>query len=247
MQRVYLVRHGEVDNPGGVIYGRLPGFGLTPRGHDMAAAAADDLRELLDATPAQDADAVTDVPRAQDAAPGAIAAETAGATAARRPLLVASPLQRTRESAAPIATAFGINPVIDERVIEPWNAFEGTRPPSRSGAWRNPVNWPYFARPWQPSWGEPYREIVTRMRAAILAHTRAARGADVMIVTHQLPIWLVHRALAHEPLAHHPGRRRCALSSITVLEYRPSVGFTEVDYREPAARILNSAVNQGAA
>ena len=35
------MRHGEVDNPEGVIYGRLPGFGLTPLGTQMAEAAAD--------------------------------------------------------------------------------------------------------------------------------------------------------------------------------------------------------------
>jgi len=35
------VRHGEVDNPDGILYGRLPGFGLTALGRRMAAAAAD--------------------------------------------------------------------------------------------------------------------------------------------------------------------------------------------------------------
>ena len=34
------MRHGEVDNPNGVLYGRLPGFGLTELGHQMAARAA---------------------------------------------------------------------------------------------------------------------------------------------------------------------------------------------------------------
>ena len=37
---VHLVRHGEVDNPGGVLYGRIPGFGLSELGHRMAEAAA---------------------------------------------------------------------------------------------------------------------------------------------------------------------------------------------------------------
>ena len=35
------MRHGEVDNPDGILYGRLPGFGLTALGRRMAAAAAD--------------------------------------------------------------------------------------------------------------------------------------------------------------------------------------------------------------
>jgi broad specificity phosphatase PhoE len=38
---VHLVRHGEVDNPGGVLYGRLPGFHLSEAGRMMAKAAAD--------------------------------------------------------------------------------------------------------------------------------------------------------------------------------------------------------------
>jgi broad specificity phosphatase PhoE len=38
---VHLVRHGEVDNPGGVLYGRLPGYGLSENGRLMAKAAAD--------------------------------------------------------------------------------------------------------------------------------------------------------------------------------------------------------------
>ncbi|HEY7324996.1 MAG TPA: histidine phosphatase family protein [Streptosporangiaceae bacterium] len=37
---VHLVRHGEVDNPGGVLYGRLPGFSLSEAGRVMAKAAA---------------------------------------------------------------------------------------------------------------------------------------------------------------------------------------------------------------
>jgi broad specificity phosphatase PhoE len=38
---VHLVRHGEVDNPGGVLYGRLPGYRLSENGRMMAKAAAD--------------------------------------------------------------------------------------------------------------------------------------------------------------------------------------------------------------
>ncbi|MDD7384651.1 MAG: histidine phosphatase family protein [Actinomycetaceae bacterium] len=37
---IHLVRHGEVDNPTGVLYGRQPGFHLTPLGHSMAASVA---------------------------------------------------------------------------------------------------------------------------------------------------------------------------------------------------------------
>jgi len=38
---VHLMRHGEVENPDGVLYGRLPEYFLSDLGHEMAAAAAD--------------------------------------------------------------------------------------------------------------------------------------------------------------------------------------------------------------
>jgi broad specificity phosphatase PhoE len=38
---VHLLRHGEVHNPDGVLYGRLPGYHLSANGRMMAAAAAD--------------------------------------------------------------------------------------------------------------------------------------------------------------------------------------------------------------
>lgn len=211
-QRIHLVRHGEVENPEGVLYGRLDGFPLSERGRRMAKLAADDL-----------------VAR--------------GVPAAR---LVTSPLERTKESAAPIAEAFGLEPIVDDDVVEPWNVFEGLDLRARLGAWRDPRNLQYFARPWVPSWGEPYVEIVARMRRAIMRHAAAAHGGDVIVVSHQLPIWLVHRALRHQHLAHSPAGRRCALSSITSFEYHPATGFFEADYRTPAASELRAATDRGA-
>jgi broad specificity phosphatase PhoE len=41
---VHLVRHGEVHNPGGVLYGRLPGYRLSVAGEEMAALDAEALR-----------------------------------------------------------------------------------------------------------------------------------------------------------------------------------------------------------
>lgn len=37
---IHLVRHGEVHNPEGVLYGRIPGYHLSELGHRMADAAA---------------------------------------------------------------------------------------------------------------------------------------------------------------------------------------------------------------
>ncbi|MEU6858768.1 histidine phosphatase family protein [Glycomyces sp. NPDC046736] len=40
---VHLLRHGEVHNPDGILYGRIPGFGLSELGREMAVAAAERL------------------------------------------------------------------------------------------------------------------------------------------------------------------------------------------------------------
>lgn len=38
---VHLLRHGEVHNPEGILYGKLPGYGLSERGRNMAQLVAD--------------------------------------------------------------------------------------------------------------------------------------------------------------------------------------------------------------
>jgi broad specificity phosphatase PhoE len=47
---VHFLRHGEVDNPKGVLYGRLPGFRLSALGERMAEAVAKSLagRDITD-------------------------------------------------------------------------------------------------------------------------------------------------------------------------------------------------------
>lgn len=42
---VHLIRHGQVENPAGVIYGRLPGYHLSERGRRQAGAARDRLAD----------------------------------------------------------------------------------------------------------------------------------------------------------------------------------------------------------
>ncbi|MFT4283293.1 MAG: histidine phosphatase family protein [Protaetiibacter sp.] len=203
---VHLVRHGEVENPTRVLYGRLEGFGLSTLGHRMAELAA----ASLDGRPVSS--------------------------------LTASPLQRTQESAAPWATRFGLPVRLDERLIEPHNRFEGTN--VRKGL-RDPRNWPYLVGPWRPTWGEAFTSIRRRMMAAVAEAYADADGGEAVLVTHQLPIWMVARTVARKPLAHDPRARRCALSSITTLAFRDGA-FVEVDYQEPAAELLAQSIDLGA-
>lgn len=159
--------------------------------------------------------------------------------------LVVSPLQRTRESAQPFVELFGIEPFIDDRVIEPTNVFEGRR---MKQALANPLNWRHLSRPAVPSWGEPYELIVARMTEAMTDAWERVPSGDVVVVSHQLPIWVTHLALSRQPTRHDPRKRRCALSSVTSFERRDgadgSARWVEVAYAEPAATA--GAVDVGA-
>lgn len=159
--------------------------------------------------------------------------------------LYTSPLQRARESGAPIAAAFALDPLIDERIIEPTNAFEGRRMKGPGGALRDPRMWRFLYNPWRPAWGEAFRSISARMLAAMGDAWDAADGGDVVMVSHQLPIWMAHRTIVGERLPHDPRKRRCALSSITSFERRDG-RFVEVGYSDPGAPLAASALDVGA-
>ena len=78
---VHLLRHGEVYNPGRILYGRLPGFHLSEDGRLMAKAAT-----------------------------GFLAGRDVVA-------LRSSPLDRARETAAPLAAQFGLEVEVDAMPI----------------------------------------------------------------------------------------------------------------------------------
>lgn len=151
-----------------------------------------------------------------------------------------SPLERTQESAAPFAERFGLEPVLDERVIEPTNVFEGTQ---MRRSLMNPLNWWHLRQPATPSWGEPYASTAARMREAMDELWHTTEAGDAVIVSHQAPIWITHLSVAGLPLRHDPRTRRCALSSVTSFERVGDV-WREVDYAEPAA--TGGAVDVGA-
>ena len=175
---VHLLRHGEVSNPNGVLYGRLPGYHLSANGRLMAAAAADFFAE--------------------------------------RPVaaLFASPLERAQETAQPVAERLGLEIVTDERLIESMNVLEG-KTVTLAQLVLNPSNWRYLWNPFRPSWGEPYQQVVTRMRQVIDRAREAAPGQEAVCVSHQLPIWVSRLAAEHKRLWHNPNNRRCALGSVT--------------------------------
>jgi broad specificity phosphatase PhoE len=194
---VHLLRHGEVFNPDGILYGRLPGFHLSETGRDQAEIVAKHLG---------DADITA---------------------------VVASPLQRAQETAAPSAAAHGLEVVTEERLIEAGNRFEGRKVAVGDGALRSPANWPLLRDPFTPSWGEPYLRIAHRMLGAVHRARALAQGHEALCVSHQLPIWTLRRFVEGRRLWHDPRRRECALASITSFVFTDAE-LTGLRYAEPA-------------
>ena len=203
---VHLLRHGEVHNPDGVLYGRLAGYHLSERGHEMARAVADHLV-------AGRADIV---------------------------YLVASPLERAQQTAAPIARAFDLPVHTDPRVIEASNHFEGLTVGAGPRAFTGPQHWWYLRNPFRPSWGEPYAAQAARMIDAVKDAREHARGHEAVIVSHQLPVWVTRCRAENRRLWHDPRSRECTLASVTSLVFDGD-RLAGVRYSEPAGHLLAGA------
>ncbi|SHL14866.1 Broad specificity phosphatase PhoE [Pseudonocardia thermophila] len=147
--------------------------------------------------------------------------------------VVASPLERAQQTAAPTAKRHGLEIVTDEGLIEADNAFEGQRVAVGDGALRSPKHWPLLRNPFRPSWGEPYRQIAERMLAAVHRARELGAGHEVLCVSHQLPIWTLRRYVTGQKLWHDPRRRQCALASLTSLVFE-GTELKQVRYSEPA-------------
>lgn len=154
--------------------------------------------------------------------------------------LVSSPLDRAQQTAQPIADAFGLTIAADPQLIEPENVFEGRQVGVGDGALRSPDNWWVLRNPFRPSWGEPYRQIATRMMAAVLAARAVADGHEAVCVSHQLPIWTLRRFVEGKRLWHDPRRRQCALASVTSLHFEGEQ-VVRIEYAEPAAHLVASS------
>jgi len=210
---VHLVRHGEVENPAGVIYGTLPGFVLSERGRAQVEASAARLRETL---------------------PPSVT-------------LLSSPLERAKETASivhrELSKRDGATPpdaiAFDERVIEARSWTEGL--PRR-----------FAPRAFVSRWldksahgeDEPPVVVAERMRRAILDALEAHPSRELVVLSHQFPIWMAQVAFAYRlgtakahPLARRwPWlflRRRCSVASVTTLVLDDEE-IVETRYWEPA-------------
>ena len=157
--------------------------------------------------------------------------------------VVASPLERAKETAEPIAAQFELPVTLDERLLESTNWFEGRRFSVGDGALRDPRNWWVLRDPVTPSWGEPYTMIAKRMFAALQAARSAAAGREAVCVSHQLPIWTLRRYVERKRLWHNPRNRQCGLASLTSFHFEDEK-VVGIGYSEPAAHLV--ALSPGA-
>lgn len=146
--------------------------------------------------------------------------------------LLCSPLERARETAGALAEQFSLPVTTDERLIEAANHFQGLTFGVGDGSLLRPQHWAKLRNPFRPSWGEPYRDIADRMLAAMATAVVAARGHQVVCVSHQLPIEVARRWVELRRLWHHPSSRRVSLASITSFTYSGD-RVTGIGYWEP--------------
>jgi len=146
----------------------------------------------------------------------------------------ASPLERAQETAQPVAERLGLQITTDDRLIESGNVLEG-KSVSLASLAVNPLNWKYLWNPFTPSWGEPYVQVVARVRLVIDRAREAARGKEAVCVSHQLPIWVSRLAAENKRLWHNPNSRQCALGSVTSFTFDGDE-LTGVSYAVPPRR-----------
>ncbi|MHB0928193.1 MAG: histidine phosphatase family protein [Candidatus Nanopelagicales bacterium] len=166
-------------------------------------------------------------------------AEVVGAFLADRDIthVVASPLQRAQQTAAPLAGRLGLPVNTDEHLLEATNVFEGKRVSVGDGVLKQPRAWRHLYNPFKPSWGEEYVEVAARMRVAVIDARAAARGHEAALVSHQLPIWVARLDAERRRLWHDPRKRQCALASVTSLTFDDDE-LSVITYSEPCAELV---------
>ena len=212
------MRHGEVFNPDGVLYGRLPGFHLSELGKKMAASAASELTghpiTALYASP---------LLRAQESA-------QAWSEAFDLPIQTDDRLIEPTNKFEGGTYEFGPKVLLHPK-IWPWVA--------------NPLK-PSWGEPYRSVEARMLAAIGDAWAKADGGEVvMVSHQMPIVMVSHQMPIVMVQRAVSGQRPFHDPRKRRCTLSSITTLERRGD-SFVEVGYQEPAAELLAGSIDTGA-
>ena len=157
--------------------------------------------------------------------------------AATSTVVVASPLERAQETAAPIAAALGL-PVAHRRPADRGRqrlrGQDVRRRRRRRCATRGTGR--YLRNPFRPSWGEPYaRDRRADARPRSRTPATPPRGHEAVLVSHQLPIWI--DAAARSRAGGSGTTRASAQCSLAASRRSPTTATTlvAVAYAEPAA------------
>lgn len=213
---INFVRHGKVYNPDHLLYERLSGFHLSESGRRMAQATG----RYLAANP------------------------QTNTTAA----VYSSPLDRTRETADAILLELNrlraergqqqLELLTDPRLIEARNEFRGKRIGHGDGALWRPENLRLVRNLWRPSWGESYRSIANRVQNFALEKVDEHPGEQIVVVTHESPIWSYRHMLETGRPEHNMLLRKTALASVTSITYDNAThDVLSITYADPAKGI----------
>ncbi|WP_411374247.1 histidine phosphatase family protein [Arthrobacter sp. MPF02] len=222
---VHLLRHGEVHNPDGVLYGRLPEFHLSDLGREMARTLAEHFRQRAAAGARITYLAASPLDRAQ---------ETAAPTAEALNLQV-----HTEERIIEAENYFEGMKVTKSELRRPkhWPRLV------------NPLR-PSWGEPYKQQASRVMEAVHdARLRAIELAEgdygtgDYSASGPEAILVSHQLPIWATRLSAEGKPLWHDPRKRECTLTSITSLVFGDDGTLVRVKYSEPAASLLPGAAS----
>ncbi|MDQ6836988.1 MAG: histidine phosphatase family protein [Actinomycetota bacterium] len=207
---VLLVRHGATPTTGKVLPGRAPGLHLGDSGRDQADAVAARLQAW--------ASAGAGGPRRRSGARGRGPAVTTTTVA---PTIYASPLERTRETAAPIAKALGQKVSVNRGLLEcdfgEWTGADLkdlARKPEWSAVQRYPSGFRFPG-------GESFTAMQARIVDTVATLVSRHRGGTVILVSHADPI----KAVVADALGTHLDLfQRIVVSpcSVTAISYAPT-------------------------
>jgi probable phosphomutase (TIGR03848 family) len=192
---VLLVRHGKTPTTGTVLPGRAAGLHLSEQGIAQAEAVADRIAAL-------------------------------GDSKGRAPVAVyASPLERTTETARPIARKLGLRVRSDRGLLEcDFGEWTGAQLKSlaKKPEWNQVQRWPSGFR--FPG-GESFLEMQARMASALSGITERHPGETVVAVSHADPIKAAISTAAgtHLDLFQRLTVAPCSVSAVVYIEGGPHV------------------------
>ncbi|WP_104138291.1 histidine phosphatase family protein [Arthrobacter sp. ZGTC131] len=210
---VHLLRHGEVYNPEGVLYGRLPEFHLSELGQQMAQTLAEHFRDRASHGAKIVYLVASPLTRAQETAEPTSRALSLDIHTDQRIIEAENHFEGLKVTKAEL------------RRLRHWPKLV------------NPLR-PSWGEPYKDQ-AARVREAVQDARAKAIE--LGGDGAEAIMVSHQLPIWATRLSAEGKPLWHDPRKRECTLTSLTSLIFDGDGTLLRVEYSEPAAALLPGA------